>query len=335
MSEQTQGLGHSGITAATQSAAATSALEQALAAFTGTEKPAAPAAPRVAEQAAPASQATSPTSGMDAREEANRNAVYAGETPPDEAAAAAPVNPEVAALQRQFDLKFEQLRRENARLEAKAKASSETQQKYNELVRKIEEARLNPKKAPSLLGMSEQDYLARALAAKDDQLTPETQLALDAKREMEEMRAWRAQQQEEMAAQSQVQALKAFELETLGFLQSAPQFELLHSKGQKAAAAEIMTAMQEHVNRTGEVPGYQQIAEALESNLEREITEKYLRTKKIQAKLGAEAAPGKPVGKTPRTLSASMTPATKPGRGPLTESERMAEVLRLWEQSGS
>lgn len=271
-----------------------------------------------------------------------------------EPAAEAPVAPQKAAPKQQpldetpakseeaaqkpdpFKSKFEQLQKEWSKLDAERNEFKTLRKELSELKAARDQAKISPSKMLEFFGLSQEQF-TQQLIKTGGELSDEAKLALEAKQEVEKLRAEREAEQKQAQEHQKQQALDKWRSDVAQFLQKSEEHELANNIG---AVDAVMNVIHKHyadtydpTTGTGEVLSLKQAADVVEQHLEQDLFEKLLKTNKLQKRLGTTP---RTKSETPRpsqtsaskTLTGTMSPQTQASK-PLTDADRFDAALRM------
>lgn len=251
-------------------------------------------------------------------------AAKAEETPPPADAA--------AEAERLFKQKFDQYRREYGKLDTERQQLKEQLAEYQGLKAALAEARYNPNKLLEVGGITQEEF-TKLLLTQGGDMTPEMRVALEAKQRADASEKALQTMQDSLREREQERLVNDYRSEARGFIGGSEDHEFLRALGEDAATNLLMNEINGHYAEnmdpaTGEGPvlSYKEAADRLEARIERDMFDKYLHTKKMQAKFAEVSASQKATSRTPRTLTSNLTPALS--SQPRTEREREAAAYK-------
>jgi hypothetical protein len=305
------------------------AFKEALALLEGADAPSEAAPPATPAEEHPAAAAKPPPGTT------TDGATPEGDKPP----AADPVEDK-------FKAKFEQLRREGAKVDKEREALKADLEELARYRGQKAEAKLSLTKALEMVGMSQEEFTKLALTGGE--LSNEAKLALESKQEVASMRQELAARDAKEKERQEATLLDNYNREAANFVQSSTEHEFLKSMDNGGGAQMIMHEINAHYEKTfdptlqaGETLSYQEAADRVEKQIEEHFKGKVLMLKKVQAMMGQGAKPVTQQTTTPAaksqngkatTLTGTMTAQTAP-KGVLSEQERLSQALKMLDQA--
>lgn len=231
-----------------------------------------------------------------------------------------------------FKQRFEQYRREYARLDDERKQLKTQIGEFDKLKADLAEARYNPNKLLELGNVSQEEF-TKLLLESGGEITPTMRVALEAKQRADSSEKQLAKMRSEMQEAHETRLVNDYRAQAESFVRGSDTHEFLRALGDDAATGLVMTEINNHYAAnldpsTGQGPvlSYQEAADRVEARIEEDMFGRYIKTQKMQKKFQELQGQTRAASRQPRTLTGNMTPQTS-GR-PQSEDDRMAAAYK-------